>query len=334
MKRSIKATALLSAILSHKGAFGRELSMAMLSKGLTWATPNALGLPQYQTLTIIEPNADIRPAVGQRHVVTAQKNRLKKQWNPLLVNPLSLGIDPNDPGGRGVYRIMDAQHQRLARAELDATEGVVTPMLAIVTPDCGPTVQSTMFVGKNTNKPVKGNQRFYANILAGHNPEVEIERLVQRHGFEIDFLDPGTEDNDNDGQDNGIRNAATLLNAHKTAHFDDALRLLKAVWGRRNGLVPAAYRKGEYVCGLCYFLKSQAYHRPEAALPGIISYMKGRKRMLDLDELWDRYNVDAEGYSTSRPKRLAFAIAETLGLPTDQPKHRLAVAQRRMRNAA
>ena len=187
------------------------------------------------------------------------------------------------------------------------TEGqrVDTQVLALVVPNSSRSKDATNYERYNNCKKVDGNDLFKSLIAHKDARACECQAVVEKHGFVVEFRQSTAPDGDT--LTAGIKGAAKLLTCYKKfpVQFEDALRLLRGVYGPKASDVPEDYLKGEIVTGVARFLKGQF-----GSIESIIANLA--RNPLDLYAMWKQ--VQDAPYSDSRPVRLATLISEAYSL--------------------
>jgi len=242
----------VNAVKSQNGYITGEKALQLLRRGLE--TPNG------QIVQLLDPlqlKVDVnyqRPV--NKHVV----KRLSSAFNAQLLGTFQVGRRRT-----GDNYIIDAQHRQALIKNLDALRDHRTPAEVVCTVSLNTTSRSEagLFVGFNGGTPVKGPNKMRADIVGGDKITLEISHCVDSQGFSLEFLERGRP-SVNTRTNTGISSPQWLYQCYKTGKLDDALWLLRTVWGGNNhqaSNVDAKLRNGYVVMAVCRFLSQRQDNR-------------------------------------------------------------------------
>lgn len=120
----------------------------------------------------------------QRGIERAHVERLKRDFDPLLVGTLAVSLRQGQPGAPDEMYILDGQQRKQVFAELGFGNREVDAKVWLgLTPE----EEARVFLGLNAGKTISAASRLRARKAAGYKDAAEIDRAIAEAGFEIDY---------------------------------------------------------------------------------------------------------------------------------------------------
>jgi hypothetical protein len=120
----------------------------------------------------------------QRGIERAHVERLKTEFDPLLVGTLAVSLRQGQNGGADEMYVLDGQQRLQVFGELGFGNREVDAKVWLgLTPE----EEARVFLGLNASKTINAASRLRARKAAGYRDAAEIDRAIAEAGFEIDY---------------------------------------------------------------------------------------------------------------------------------------------------
>jgi len=120
----------------------------------------------------------------QRGIERAHVERMKAEFDPLLVGTLAVSLREGQNGAPDEMYVLDGQQRLALFRELGfGTRDVDAKVWLGLTPE----EEARVFLGLNASKTISAASRLRARKAAGYRDAAEVDRAITEAGFEIDY---------------------------------------------------------------------------------------------------------------------------------------------------